>query len=82
MLAAGVTTPVPSRSSDPSNHKREKLPTVLACLRYWLWELGKTEKKVAKTLFNGCRIQIFLYLLLEPVMSGSLYSIVYRICTI
>ena len=39
MLAAEVTTPVPSRSSDPSNHKGEKLPTVLACLRYWLGEL-------------------------------------------
>ena len=39
MLAAEVTTPVPSRSSDPSNHKWEKLPTVLACLRYWLGEL-------------------------------------------
>ena len=39
MLATEVTTPVPSRSNDPSNHKREKLPAVLACLRYWLAEL-------------------------------------------
>ena len=36
MLAAEVTTPVPSRSNDPSNHKREKLPAVLACLGCWL----------------------------------------------
>ena len=41
MLAAEVTTPVPSRSNDPSNHKREKLPTVLACLRCWLWGIDK-----------------------------------------
>ena len=39
MLAAEVTTPVPSRSNDPSNHKREKLPAVLACLGCWLAEL-------------------------------------------
>ena len=44
MLAAEVTTPVPSRSSDPTNHKREKLPTVLACLGYWLWGLGEKEQ--------------------------------------
>ena len=43
MLAAEVTTPVPSRSSDPTNHKREKLPTVLACLGYWLWGLGEAN---------------------------------------
>ena len=43
MLAAEVTTPVPSRSSDPTNHKREKLPTVLACLRYWLGKLILTN---------------------------------------
>ena len=43
MLAAEVTTPVPSRSSDPTNHKREKLPTVPACLRYWLGELAPTN---------------------------------------
>ena len=39
MLVAEVTTTVPSRSNDPSNHKREKLPAVLACLRYWLAEI-------------------------------------------
>ena len=39
MLAAEVTTPVPSRSNDPSNHKREKLPAVLVCQGYWLAEL-------------------------------------------
>ena len=39
MLAAEVITPVPSRSNDPSNHKREKLPAVLACLGCWLAEL-------------------------------------------
>ena len=39
MLAAEVTTPVPSRSNDPSNHKGEKLPELLACLGYWLAEL-------------------------------------------
>ena len=43
MLAAEVTTPVPSRSSDPTNHKREKLPMVLACLRYWFGELALTN---------------------------------------
>ena len=43
MLAAEVTTPVPSRSSDPTNHKREKLPTVLACLGYWLGEVAPTN---------------------------------------
>ena len=43
MLAAEVTTLVASRSSDPSNHKREELPTVLACLEYWLWELILTN---------------------------------------
>ena len=40
MLAAEVTTPVPSRSNDPSNLKREKLPAVLACLGCWLGGLG------------------------------------------
>ena len=40
ILVAEVTTPVPSRSNDPSNHKREKLPAVLVCLGYWLGGLG------------------------------------------
>ena len=43
MLVAEVTTPVPSRSSDPTNHKGEKLPTVPARLRYWLGELALTN---------------------------------------
>ena len=43
MLAAEVTTPVPSRLSDLTNHKREKLPMVIACLRCWLVELVLTN---------------------------------------
>ena len=39
-------------------------------------------KKVAKTLRSRCWTQISLYSLLEPVMSGYLYSIVYRIYTV
>ena len=82
MLAAEVTTPVPSISNELSNYRREKLPAVLACLRCWLWGLEyRIIKKMAKTLRSGCRTQISLYLSLEPVMSGYLYSIVYRIYT-
>ena len=44
--------------------------------------INDNETKVAKALYNVCRILISLYLLLEPVMSGYLYSIVYGICTI
>ena len=37
MLVAEVTTPVPSRSNDPSNHKREKLPMVLVLPGILAW---------------------------------------------
>ena len=64
MLAAEVTTPVPSRSSDPTNHKREKLPTVLACLRYWLGKLILTN-----AVINQLRVYRRVLSLLELVPS-------------